>query len=78
MPNRYNSDVNNAKGEKNTKKDAEYPSGKAISDKAKNFSEGSHKLGGAPSGKGGKDLPCPTFKEQSHTEPSGQLPKNGK
>ncbi len=37
-----------------------------------------HARGGAPSGKGGKDLPSPKFTEQKHRQPSGDLPKNGK
>ncbi len=34
----------------------------------------SHARGGAPSGKGGKDLPSPTFVEKKHRQPTGDLP----
>lgn len=56
------------------------PSGKTkptSNPSGKSFHEGSHTRGGAPSGKGGKDLPSPTFKEKGHCEPSGDLPKKG-
>ena len=78
MANRYNSDVNPAKGEKNSKKDASQPSGAAKPGNPKSFSAPSHARGGAPSGKGGKGLPCPSFEEYKHNEPSAPLPKGGK
>ena len=77
MANRYNSDVNPGKGDKNTKKDAQYPSGAAKPGNPKNFEAPSHTRGGTPT-KGGKGLPVPTFTEQKHWEPSAKLPKDGK
>ena len=77
MANRYNSDVNPGKGDKNTKKDASYPTGSAKPGNPKNFEAPSHTRGGTPT-KGGKGLPVPSFKEQKHWEPSAKLPKDGK
>lgn len=77
MANRYNSDVNPGKGDKNTKKDATQPSGgKSVGD-PKNFQAPSHSRG-VSSGASGKGLPVPSFKEQLHDEPAAKLPKNGK
>ena len=80
MANRYNSDVNPAKGEKNTKKDATQPSGRTLpkSDpQPGSFSAPGHSRG-VSSGVSGKGLPVPTFKEQLHDQPEAKLPKDGK
>ena len=79
MANKRYSDVKPNRGDKDSRKDATQPSGRqAPKSDPTNFETPSHARGGAPSGKGGKDLPCPKFVEQKHTEPTGELPKNGK
>ncbi len=71
-PNRDDKDTSKAGIKSSSKtKPVSDPSGAA-------FYQGQHKRGGAPSGKGGKDLPSPTFVEKGHCEPLGELPKNGK
>ena len=77
MSNKNFSDVRPNRTDKNTKKDASYPTGSAKPGNPKSFSEPSHARGGAPA-KGGNGLPVPTFKEQKHWEPSAPLPKDGK
>ncbi len=77
MANRYNSDVNPGKGDKNTKKDASQPSGAAKPGNPGKFSEPTHSRG-VSSGSGGKGIPVPKFAEQKHSEPSAPLPKDGK
>ena len=79
MSNKNFSDVRPNRTDKNTKKDASYPTGSA---KPGNPGSGSfegpnHKRGGTPT-KGGKGLPCPDFKEHEHFQPSAPLPKDGK
>ncbi len=77
MANRYNSDVNPGKGDKNTSKDAKQPSGAAKPGNPGKFSEPTHSRG-VSSGQGGKGLPVPKFVEHLHNEPAAKLPKNGK
>ena len=77
MSNKNFSDVRPNRTDKNTKKDASYPTGSAKPGNPKSFSEPSHTRGGTPT-KGGKGLPVPSFKEQKHWEPSAKLPKDGK
>lgn len=66
--------------DKDSKVAAKQPSGKTKptgNPSASSFEGPSHARGGAPSGKGGKDLPSPKFDEHKHREPSGELPKKG-
>ena len=77
MANKRYSDVKPNRGDKDSRKDASYPSGTAKPGNPKSFSEPSHTRGGTPT-KGGKGLPVPSFKEQKHWEPSAPLPKGGK
>ena len=77
MANKRYSDVKPNRGDKDSRKDASYPTGSAKPGNPKSFSEPSHTRGGAPT-KGGKGLPVPSFKEQKHWEPSAPLPKGGK
>ena len=77
MSNKNFSDVRPNRTDKNTKKDASYPTGSAKPGNPKNFEAPSHTRGGTPT-KGGKGLPVLTFTEQKHWEPSAKLPKDGK
>ena len=77
MANKRWSDVSPSKGDKDSRKDASYPTGSAKPGNPKNFEAPSHTRGGTPT-KGGKGLPVPTFTEQKHWEPSAKLPKDGK
>lgn len=78
MPNKRFSDLNPAsKDGPDSATPAQQPSGKTkptSNPSGASFKAPSHARGGAPSGKGGKDLPCPKFEELKHQQPEGELP----
>lgn len=77
MANKRFSDVNPNRSDEDSATPAGQPSGKTkptSNPSGGSFAAGTHARGGAPSGKGGKDLPSPKFEEKKHTEPTGELP----
>ena len=77
MANKRFSDTSPEFGDKDSSKEGIKSSGKTkptSNPSGKAFYAGTHTRGGAPSGKGGKDLPSPKFVEKGHCEPSGELP----
>lgn len=80
MANKRFSDVNPNRGDKDTAKPGMKSSARtkpAADPSGDSMYQGEHRRGGAPSGKGGKDLPSPKFAEKGHCEPSGELPPKG-
>ncbi len=79
MANKRFSDVSPQKGDKDSGKEGIKSSAKTkpqSNPSDGSFAKGGHARGGAPSNKGGKDLPAQKFEEHTHQEPSGELPKS--